>query len=313
VVVAGLALAALVFSVLTYEDDPAQDRNAPIDVTALSLAVVGCGAAFVGAGLLEVSHSVRLTALIPLVTGTTLLVALVVHQFAKRNPLMPVRQAVTSVALAGLCIALTASAAAVGIMELVLQALVKSASPSVVALDFLPEFGGAIVVAAIFGALFRTRFTPLLALGGMPAIVASAAVFIARPPLDRPAVALGAGLLGLGVAASVSPALFMMGFSLRSSMLQRLFALIELLRGVTGFLVAPVLLFVATVVAATPVRGTTMALWVCLGVAVAGFVGGAALYGTGKGRLEAPDLERWQEKDEEAWSSPPLSGARAQA
>lgn len=56
-----------------------------------------------------------------------------------------------------------------------------------------------------------------------------------------PAVAL----IGMGAAASVSPALFMVGFSLPALLLQRVFALVELLRGVTAFLVAPVLAFLA--------------------------------------------------------------------
>jgi len=45
--------------------------------------------------------------------------------------------------------------------------------------------------------------------------------------------------MGLGVGALVSPALYVVGFSLRSSEIQRVFALVELVRGVTAFLVAP--------------------------------------------------------------------------
>jgi hypothetical protein len=54
-------------------------------------------------------------------------------------------------------------------------------------------------------------------------------------------LAVGAGLIGFGVGASVSPALFITGFSLRSAQIQRIFALVELLRGVTAFLAAPIL------------------------------------------------------------------------
>ncbi len=64
-------------------------------------------------------------------------------------------------------------------------------------------------------------------------------------PGGGPLMAAGARLVGLGVGASVSPALFMAGFSLRSVQLQRVFAMIELLGGVTAFLVAPILVFVA--------------------------------------------------------------------
>ena len=53
----------------------------------------------------------------------------------------------------------------------------------------------------------------------------------AELPGASPLIAGVAGMLGLGVAASVSPALFMAGFSLPSKLLQRVFALIELMRG----------------------------------------------------------------------------------
>ena len=55
-------------------------------------------------------------------------------------------------------------------------------------------------------------------------------------------VAVGSGLIGLGVGASVSPALFISGFSLHSAQIQRAFTF-ELARGVAAFLVAPVLLY----------------------------------------------------------------------
>ena len=311
VVVAAIAVLALAFSILTFEDEPGQDRDAPWDIVAVGLATIGCGAGFFGVGQLQATAKDGPSAIVPLSVGAALLVALVVHQYAKRNPLMPVRSAATSVPTTGIYIALAASAAAVGLMELVLQGLKKQASPGHVALIFLPEFVGAILVAGLFGLLFRTRFTPVLALGGVLIIAVSAAVFIATGPGAGLGSGVGAGLLGLGVAASVSPALFMVGFSLRSRMLQRLFALIELLRGVTAFLVAPILLYLAEVVASSPRDGIKVCLWICLILAGLGFVGGVALFMSGKGRLEAPDLERWQEDDEPAWRSPPLWSGRS--
>jgi hypothetical protein len=118
-------------------------------------------------------------------------------------------------------------------------------------------------------------------------------------------VAAGSALIGLGVGASVSPALFLAGFSLRSAQIQRVFALIELLRGVTAFLVAPILLFLATAIGTSAAAGTRAAIWICLGIAAAGLVAAVALYLLGGGRLPTPDLERWTE-GEPAWESPPL-------
>lgn len=303
--VAGVAVLALTFSLLTFEDDGPQDRDAPIDLGALSLAILGCGAAFFGAGQLQATLRPSATALGPLIGGTALLVVLIAGQYLKKNPLMPVREAVTTLPVTGIFIALSASAAAFGLMEIVLQLLKKSA-PTSVALLFLPEFVGAVVVACLFGALFRTRFVPVLAMTGLLAIGAAAALMIAETPTTGTPIAVVSGLLGLGVGASVSPALFMAGFSLKANLLQRIFAMIELTRGVTAFLVAPVLVFLAATLSSSPATGAKDAMWICLVIAAGGFVGAVILYMTGQRGLQLPDLEAWQEEGGTAWQSPPL-------
>ena len=308
--VAVLAVLALLFSLLTFEDQPPLDRSSPWDLVAVSLAVAGCGASFYGAGALQSGRSAHLSSVVPLVVGVGLLVALVVYEFTARRPLMPVKALATSVPVTGIFVALTTSAAAFGLMELILQMLKTmrpASTPVHTALVFLPEFAAAVVIAWAFARLFPTRFVPVLGIGGVLLVVASAAVLLATMPTKGPAVAASIGLLGLGVGASVSPALFMAGLSLRSSLLQRVFAMIELLRGMTAFLVAPILVFVVGVIGTAHGTGIKDGVWICLGVAAAGFVGGLVLYLTGRPRLEAPDLERWQGGDDEpGWSSPPL-------
>ncbi|HZU81002.1 MAG TPA: MFS transporter, partial [Acidimicrobiales bacterium] len=235
--VAGVSVVAFAFSLLTYEDDPPADKSAPWDLNALTLAVVGSGAAFYGAGALQAFGMLDMKTLVPLVGGFVLVIALVVHQYRARDPLMPVRAFATTIPVVGITLALFASAAGFGLMELVLTALKTASTPGETALLFLPEFLGAAVVAGIFGALFAIRYVTVLAFSGMGCIIASAAIFLVWATSGSPMVAVGTGLLGIGVGASVSPALFMAGFSLRSNQLQRVFALIELLRGVTAFLV----------------------------------------------------------------------------
>jgi hypothetical protein len=119
-------------------------------------------------------------------------------------------------------------------------------------------------------------------------------------------VAAGSGLIGLGVGASVSPALFITGFSLRSAQIQRVFALLELLRGITAFLVAPILLYLATVIGPSAAAGTRTAIWICLAIALGGVLVTLAVFVLGGGRLQVPDLETWQNDGEPAWASPPL-------
>ena len=70
----------------------------------------------------------------------------------------------------------------------------------------------------------------------------------------------------LAVGASVSPALFITGFSLHSAQIQRVFAFLELVRGVAAFLVAPVLLYLSTAIGGSAAAGTETAIWICLGI-----------------------------------------------
>ncbi|WP_213450387.1 MFS transporter [Rhizomonospora bruguierae] len=309
--VAAIAGAAFLLSVLTFRDEPAQDRSAPWDVVALGVAFVGCVSAFFGAGVLQARMTASPLALVPLVVGVALIVFLVIYEYRLPNPLIPVKALATSVPVAGIFVALAASAAAFGVMGLLLSFLHRASTPTAAALIFLPEFVAAGAVAVLFGALLRTRYLPVLAGIGVLLIVVAALLVVITLPGTGTTLAVATGLVGLGVGASVSPALFIAGLSLRSRLLQRVFALIELLRGVTAFLVSPILAFVAGSLGQE--SGIEVGILVCLGLAAAGFLGGSFLYLSGRPRLEAPDLERWHESAEPAWESPPLFSALRRA
>lgn len=302
-VVAGLAL---LFSLLTFRDDPPLDPDAPWDIVALVLAVAGCGAAFFGAGELLARMRADARSVVPLIAGVVLIAVLVVYEYRLPNPLVPVRALATSVPAAGLFAALTASAASVGATQLLLTVLGTTSKPMTTALIFLPEFIAAIAVAGLFAALFPTRFIPLLVAAGMVMVLASAALLAVALPASKPALGAATGLLGLGVAASVSPALFLAGLSLPARLLQRVFALIELLRAVTAFLTAPILVFFARSLSTGRLSPARDAVWICLAIAAIGLVGGSALYLSGRTGLETPDLQRWQSRGEPAWESPPF-------
>jgi MFS family permease len=302
--VAGVAGLALLFALLTFEDDPPQDHSAPWDIVAVALAGVGCAAAFYGASQLQNAGPAP-SSLIPLIAGVVMLAALLVHQYRARQPLMPVRQLATTFPVYGIVIATAASASAVGLTELVLTAVQKKSTPSALALQFLPEFGAAIISAGLFAFLFRTRFTPVLAATGLVMVAIAAALLTGLASGGSVLVAAGSGLIGLGVGASVSPALFITGFSLRSVQIQRVFAFLELLRGVTAFLVAPVLLYLATVIGGGAAAGTEAAIWICLAIVAGGALVIGALFFLGGERLQVPDLETWAH-GEPAWDSTPL-------
>lgn len=307
-VVAGIGVAALILAVLTFEDAEPQDEDAPWDWLALGMSLVGCVAAFFGAAELEVEQHATALALVTLFVGLALVVAMIVHQYRERNPLMPVEQLATTFPVVGILVALAASAGAFGMMDLSLAAL-EQRDPTPVGLLFLPEFGAAMLTAAIFGAIFRTRLTPLYAIGGLVVLCAAAALLTGVATGGDLRIAVGAGLLGLGVGAAVSPGLFIAGFSLASAQIQRVFALIELLRGVTAFLFGPVVLYLAGILAPGTAAGISDAIWVCFGVCAFGVVAALVVFLAGGARLQRPDLERWQDEGEPAWESPELGAA----
>jgi hypothetical protein len=302
---------ALLAVLLTFQDDDPVDREAPWDFVAVSLAATGCAAAFFGAGYLEGHGTLNATSLVPLCAGFALIVVLILHQYHARQPLMPVKRLATTLPVTGIVIALFESAAAFGLMSLTLTVLQKAGDPAGhIAVLFLPELAAAALTAIAFGLLFRTRFIPVLAVGGVAVTVAAGVVAtsLVNNPTDTRALIMS-GLIGIGVGASVSPALFLAGFSLRSSQIQRVFGLIELLRGVAAFLAAPILAFVVTQIGSSAKAGTSDGIKISTVLAGAGFVLAVGTMVLGRSGLQTPDLESWQEQDEPAWHSPPLFSA----
>jgi MFS family permease len=312
-IVAGVGAAAWAFVLLTWEDKPALDRGAPWDWVAQVLAGLGCAAAFFGASETATHRFVDPIVLLPLLGGVAMLLALVVEQYRVRSPLMPVRSLTHTLPVAGILTAMTAGAASIALVELVQTALKTRFSPDHLAMLFWPQFGGAVLTAILFAAVFRTRLIPVLAFAGLVMLAGAAAVLSGVAGGPEALVAVGAGLAGLGVGASVSPALFVAGFSQESSQLQRVFALVELLRGAAAFMFAPLLLHLAKTVSPDPAKGTEIGIWICFGVAAAGAGLAAYLFVLGRNHLRAPMLERWLAGEGKALDSPPLlAGVRGE-
>jgi putative effector of murein hydrolase LrgA (UPF0299 family) len=121
------------------------------------------------------------------------------------------------------------------------------------------------------------------------------------------AVALvGSGLTGVGLGATVAPALFAAGFTQRAPTLQRVFAMVELLRAVAAFLIAPVFVYVADSVGGSSAEGTRIVLWISLGIVVVGTAVAVAVYVAGGARLQTPRIAMFLDGDGPALKSPPL-------
>jgi MFS family permease len=308
-VIVAISLVALILSVLTFEDAPPADRTAPHDPVALALAATGCVAAFYGASELFSHRFLGITTVAPLVGGLALIVLLIVNQYRSRRPLLTIRSLLTStMPVAGLVLALFAAAASVSATELSAATLAPRFGPLHLGLLYLPELGGAILTAFALGVVIDKRQMHFLPLAGMVFLAAGIAVFRIQGPSTQGLTLVASGLTGIGLGASVAPALFVAGFSLPSANLQRVFAIVELMRAVAAFMIAPVFAHFAETVGGGPVAGTGIVLWIGLGLAVAGGVIPVLLYVLGRARPQTPDIERFLAQEAPAWYSPPLLG-----
>jgi MFS family permease len=309
-VVAGVSLAALLLTVLTFEDAPPANRNAPFDPPAIALAGAGSVAAFFGASQLLTHEFLSPITFVPLVGGLALIVVLIVYQFRARRPLLTIRSMLTStMPVAGIVVALFAAAASVSATALTAALLAGRYGPLHLGLLYLPELAGAILTAFALGVVITRRAMHYLPLAGMVFLAAGIAMFLIRTPPSQTLTLIGSALMGIGLGASVAPALFVAGFSLPSANLQRVFAIIELMRAVAAFMIAPVFAHFAATVGGNLQSGTRIALWIGLGLAVGSAVIAVALYALGGARPQAPDLDRFMQGERAAWYSPPLLAA----
>jgi MFS family permease len=309
-VIAAISLAALVLTWLTFEDAPPADPEAPRAPFALGLAAAGCVAAFYGASQLLTHRFVGPQTLAPLAGGLALIIILIVNQYRSKRPLLTIRSMLTStVPVAGIVVALAAAAASVTATDLTATALAPHYTPLHLGLLFLPELAGALLTAAMLGVVLKRRQLHYLPLVGMVFLAAGIGVFRIQVPPTQALTLIGSGLTGIGLGAAVAPALFVAGFSLPSASLQRVFAMVELLRAVAAFMVAPVFAHFAVTVGSSPSAGTGIVLWIGLGIAIAGAVAAVLLYVLGGARPRTPNLERFMDGDGPAWYSPPLLAA----
>jgi hypothetical protein len=171
---------------------------------------------------------------------------------------------------------------------------------------YLPEVGGAVVSAVVLGQVIRRRAMHYLPFAGMILLAAGIAVFRIEVPSSQALTLVGSGLTGLGLGATVAPALFVAGFSLPAGSLQRVFAIVELFRAVAAFMVAPIFVYFATTASGGLEAGTSIALWIGLGIALGGGAIGAAIYALSGARPQTPNLELFLAQTDPAWYSPPL-------
>ncbi len=292
-IVAGISVMALILAALTFEDSPPANPDSPQDLPAIGLAASGCVLAFFGASQLTSHSFLSVETIVPLVGGLLLIVILIVYECTTKSPLLTIKSMLaSSIPVAGIVVALFAAAASVSATALTVTVLEPHYSPAHIGLLFLPEVGGAIISAVALGLVIQRRAIHYLPLVGMVVLAAGIAVFRINVPSSQAMTLVGSGLTGIGLGATVAPALFVAGFSLPSANLQRVFAIVELLRAVAAFMVAPIFAhFAATVVPGNLDAGTAIALWIGLGIAVGGAALGVTIYALSGARPQKPDFD----------------------
>lgn len=318
-----LGLAGLGIALLSVRPGDPAAPDKPRDGTAIALAAVGTFLPFYAVAELT-DHAFTSPYVLPaLAVGLACLLALVLTEYHQRQPLMPVRLLAHTFPVTGVLGAMMAGAAYVALLDLAQSFLQYAARmrPAAEGLELWPNVVGLAVAAVIFGALFRTKYVPVLATAGMAVLaVAGAGMLVVvghlghpghpGPPVDHLALACIAAGLGFGAGATVSPGLFLAGLAVPSDRIGPAFALVELLRSEGAFLAGPVVLHLAMATPATvTVAGLRTGAWIAIALVAFGTLVNVVLFYGGGARLHAPDLQAWVGEGETALDSPPVAAA----
>ncbi|HET9743599.1 MAG TPA: MFS transporter [Terriglobales bacterium] len=316
---AGIGVLVFLLAVLSLPDQEPQNRSMKFDSHAIAFGLGATFLSFYAAGALVGNGFASFRFTIPLGIGFVCFVALILTQYHKEEPLSPVKPMWNTFPITGTIIAMIGGGAFITFLELALRfALqVQHQTPLAAGLAFWPQVAGAIISAVLLGALIRTRYLPVLILAGMLCLVAAGVVLMQMGgPHSQAVVMSAAGLMGLGAGGTVAPALWLAGFALPSKMVGRTFALVELVRSVADFILAPVILEVAHVASAstapTP-HGLAEAAWYTVLVTIAATALCAVLYLLSGAGLPTPDLDKWLSQNQPALHSPSIGAALRKA
>ena len=309
-VVAGLGVLGLVMGLLAFER---QRGGAAVgfDVFGIPLAAAAAVLPFLGVAFLSGGSFTSPAFVVPVLMGLVALVGLVVAQYARQRALMPVRLISHTLPVSGILAAMVTGAAFTAALELFrLQAgEVLGQPPLAVGVQLTTQLVGVGVAAWLFKRALCTRWLPVVAFGGLVVVAAATALLFMLSAATAPVVVPVAGLLlGFGAGAGVAPGLFMAGLSVPSNRLGPTFALVELLRSAAAFLLAPVLLEIATT-AGDLAAGIERAAVITLVVLAVGGAAAVAVLLAGGRRPHAPDLETWLSGEAPAYDSPRFAAA----
>jgi len=318
-----LATLNLALALFTLPASPPTNPGVRFDPWAIVLGFAAVVLPFWAAGELATHGFAAFRFAVPLSLGVAAFILLILVEYHQEEPLSPVKPMWTTASLVGTLTAMIAGGVFVAFLELGerLQMEVVHRPPVETGLLFWPLAAAVCITSIMLGALLRTRFLPLLVLGGMLCLIGGGALIMTLGPEGQPARTLAAaGLLGLGAGATVSPGLYLAGFPLPSKIIGRVFALVELVRSLADYIIAPVIAKIAREGSHKPPldwpgvhEAAGITLWITVGFTVVG----ALLWVAGGVGLPVPDIQGWLTQNKTAIRSPVLlarlRGPRAEA
>jgi MFS family permease len=309
-IIGALTLIAAIFSLPKIEPN---NPHLPIDYSGLALGFAGTVLPFVAAGELTSHGFGSPVVAIPLGIGLVCFGMLMFVEYHKQEPLAPVSIMWTTFPVIGALVAMIGGGAFVTYVDLTVRFLMDIAhsTPLAAGLSFWPQVVGVVLSATLLRLIFGSRFLPLLAYGGMLLLVVGGALLRFDVYSSHGSLYAAVGLLGLGAGATVSPGLFLAGLSLQTQFIGRILALVELVRSVADFILAPVMMRVAIESsggshAALDIAGLHEGVAVTVLMTFAGLIIVSALHIASAGGLPHPDLEAWLKQNKPAISSPRL-------
>jgi len=303
----------LAFSALPLDDAP--DNQMRFDASAILLGLAATALPFWGASELTAHDFDSPLFWAPMTAGLTAFVALLITEYYKKDALSPIARMWSTFPITGMLAAMIGGGILVTFLLLVVQSQlsISGSAPLTIGLTVSPQIVGTLIAAVVVGWALRTRYMPLTILSGMLILLAAGALLLIH---DEGRINLlyfaASGLLGLGAGLTVAPGLFMSGFPLPAVILGRIFALLELVRSVADFVLAPVMVKIARLDSSgAPLTGPGVDHAIMITMVIGALVTllGVAVYSLGRQGLPRPDLHAWLEQGGVAIHSTPLLAA----
>ena len=196
-----IAVANLLLAALTLPEQPPFNPDMRFDLPAILLGFASVVLPFWASGELAGHGFASARFAGPMFVGLICFTMLLLIEYHQKEPLSPVKPMWTTQSVTGTLVAMIGGGVFVTFLELgeTFHMQVAHQSPLATGILFWPLAPGALISAAIFGAILRTRFIPILVLAGMVCIMGGGALLLFLSPHGSRALTLAAaGLLGLG-------------------------------------------------------------------------------------------------------------------